>query len=282
MSYQEHQPKGLKWGEYSIRFDYEYNPTIRNSFSTKAGEGIFKKIESRRTFIADFLENVSSYKNKLQAISFDPVDEQSPFWNQNWFPSFDAILLYGALNIFKPERYIEVGSGNSTKFARKAIADNNLSTQIISIDPNPRAEVESICDTTIREKVERIPHEEMLSLVRPGDIFFIDNSHRSFQGSDVTVCLTEIIPSLPAGVIYGLHDIFIPFDYPQWFNDYYYNEQYLFQCYLLGGAANDEILLPTWYISNMRELASPLYDILNHPNLQDVSKGGSSFWMKKN
>ncbi|MFT3677936.1 MAG: hypothetical protein QM781_18735 [Chitinophagaceae bacterium] len=282
MSYQEHQPKGLTWGEYSIKFDYDYNPTIRNSFSTKAGETIFRKIEARRTFINGFLENVSSYKNKLQAIPFEQADDLTPFWNQNWLPSFDAILLYGLISVFKPENYIEIGSGNSTKFARRAIADNNLSTRIISIDPYPRADVESICDISIREKVESIPHEKILSIVKPGDILFINNSHRSFQGSDVTVCLTEIIPSLPAGVIYGLHDIFIPFDYPQWFNDYYYNEQYLFQCYLLGGAANDEILLPTWYISNMRELASPLYDILYHPDLQGVNKGGSSFWMKKN
>jgi len=41
-----------------------------------------------------------------------------------------------ALN--RPRRVIEVGSGNSTKFIRRAIRDHGLPTAIVSIDPQPR------------------------------------------------------------------------------------------------------------------------------------------------
>lgn len=272
---------GLSWGPFSIRVDYEYKPSIRNFFATKSGEILLKKIEANRTYYNNLLKSVAEHKEKLRKIPLEQQTPTTPYWNQTWFPSFDGMLLYGLLSIYKPKRYIEVGSGNSTKFARRSIIDNSLSTQIISIDPQPREDVDSLCDRTIRSSIEELDMDELLSLIEPGDIFLIANSHRSFQGSDTTICMTEIIPSLPGGVIYGIHDIFIPFDYPEWFSNYFYNEQYLLLCYLLGGAANDEILLPTWYVSNMKELSSPLYEVLNTPELNTLSKGGSIFWMKK-
>ena len=38
---------------------------------------------------------------------------------------------------------LEIGSGNSTKFARRAIRDHRLCTRITSIDPHPRAEIDA-------------------------------------------------------------------------------------------------------------------------------------------
>ena len=44
-----------------------------------------------------------------------------------------------------------------------------------------------------------------------------------------------------------MHDIFLPWDYPEEWRDRFYNEQYLLLSYLLGGADGDEIILPvTW------------------------------------
>jgi hypothetical protein len=44
----------------------------------------------------------------------------------------------------RPKQYFEIGSGNSTKFARQAIRDHGA-TRIVSIDPSPRAEIDAIC-----------------------------------------------------------------------------------------------------------------------------------------
>ena len=281
MKIMESNVMGLEWGPYAIKVEYEYKPVIRNFFATKSGEILFKKLEQNRDKYNSLIYNILKFREKISQIPFNQTDDYNPFWNQGWFPSFDAIALYGLLAVYKPARYIEIGSGNSTKFARRAIQDNNLSTQIISIDPDPRAEIDTICDNVIRSKIENLRYNEILTYVKPGDILFIDNSHRSFQGSDVTVCFTEIIPSLPSGVIYGVHDIFLPFDYPQSFENYFYNEQYLLQCYLLGGAGNDEVILPLWYISRLKELALPFHNIVNTPLLGNVKKEGSAFWMKK-
>jgi len=281
MNILESNVKGLEWGSHAIKVEYEYKPAIRNFFATKSGEILIKKLEQNRGKYNSLINDILMFKDNISQIPFNQTDDYNPFWNQGWFPSFDAIALYGLLAVYKPARFIEIGSGNSTKFARRSIKDNNLHTQIISIDPDPRAEIDAICDNVIRSKIENLDYNEILTYVKPGDILFIDNSHRSFQGSDVTVCFTEIIPSLPSGVIYGIHDIFIPFDYPQPFENYFYNEQYLLQCYLLGGAANDEIILPLGYISRLKELALPFHNIVDTILLDNVQREGSAFWMKK-
>ena len=272
---------GHSWAPFSIRVDYEYNPTIRNFFSVSSGRWMVKKLEERRGEFNEVVKAMAGYKEQFQKISFEPENTVKPYWNQNWFPSFDGISLYSFLAMNNPESYVEIGSGNSTRFARQAITDHGLRTRIVSIDPSPRAEIDDICDEIIRQKIEDVDFNIFQSKVKSGDVLFIDNSHRSFQGSDVTIAFTEIVPSLPSGVIYGFHDIFLPFDYPSWFTEHFYNEQYLLFCYLLGGAGGDEILFPTWYISNMRHLCQPLYSIFEGTDLDIVSKGGSSFWLKK-
>src|SRR5260370_713340 len=71
-----------------------------------------------------------------------------------YFSALDAIALYGLLGLRKPSRYLEVGSGNSTMFARRAIRDLGLGTQITSIDPQPRAEIDALCDRVVRTRLE--------------------------------------------------------------------------------------------------------------------------------
>ncbi len=102
------------------------------------------------------------------------------------------------LALHNPSVYVEVGSGNSTKFARRAVQDHGLRTRIVSIDPYPRREVDAICDEVIRHPCEDMDMTFFADL--PGDaMLFVDNSHRSFQNSDVTVFFMEILPVLRHG-----------------------------------------------------------------------------------
>lgn len=55
-----------------------------------------------------------------------------------------------ALAAGNPATYLEVGSGNSTRFARRAITVHGLRTRIVSIDPEPRAVVDELCDEVVR------------------------------------------------------------------------------------------------------------------------------------
>ena len=61
-----------------------------------------------------------------------------------WLPGLDSAALYAFLARTDPALYLEVGSGNSTKFARRAITDHGLRTRLVSIDPQPRAEIDAL------------------------------------------------------------------------------------------------------------------------------------------
>ena len=67
----------------------------------------------------------------------------TPTWENGWFPALDAVTLYGLVATRNPRWYVEVGSGNSTRFVRRAIRDHGLRTRILSIDPGPRAEIDA-------------------------------------------------------------------------------------------------------------------------------------------
>ena len=214
-----------------------------------------------------------------------------PFWCNIWIPPFDGASLYGLIAEWSPRRYVEVGSGISTRFARQAISDRNLQTHIISIDPHPRAAVNSLCDEMINSRMEEVPHE-FWEGIGPEDILFVDSSHRSFPNSDVTVFFTEVMPALQPGTIWGLHDIPLPFDYPDEWRGRFYNELYLLLTYLLGGAEGDEILLPVAWATlrpHLHDILAPLWareDLFRNVRVAaeyfgNMKTYGGCFWMRR-
>ena len=264
-----------------IPVDYAYRPRHRRL--DKSRSTIFKLINSGSDRYAAILRKLAPLAPFFERIPVhgDGVPNLSPHWVNGWFPGLDAISLYGLLALHDPRWYVEVGSGNSTMFARRAIQDHRLRTTIISIDPVPRADIDSICDKVIRLPFEDMPLD-FFDFLSGDDMLFVDNSHRSFQNSDVTVFFTEILPNLPSRMIYGLHDIYLPLDYPQEWADRFYNEQYLLASYLVGGARADEILLPNAYLSLCAaDHLDLLADTLNNPKLQGIEKSGGAFWMRR-
>jgi len=61
-----------------------------------------------------------------------------------------------------------------------------LQTRIVSIDPHPHTETDTLCDDVLRSRMEEVPRE-FWEGIGPEDLLFVDNSHRSFPNSDVTV-----------------------------------------------------------------------------------------------
>jgi hypothetical protein len=181
-------------------------------------------------------------------------------WQNDFIPALDAATLYCFLATRKPQHYLEVGSGISTIIAARAISNFSLPTKIISVDPAPRAEIEDLCDESIRRPLEETD-QSLFARLQAGDMLFVDNSHQSFTNSDVTVFFLEILPRLPAGVLVGIHDIFLPDDYPPAYAGNYYSEQYLLAAWLLGGGKGCTITLPNWFVSQdnaLRQAAAPL------------------------
>jgi Methyltransferase domain len=258
--------------------EYPYNPRERMFEQSIGGQRIRALCDRSREEVSGWLSAAYEHLPAFRSVLFDgDPNGPEPFWNNGMIPGLDGVMLYTIVRTIKPNTYLEVGSGSSTKFVAKAIRDGNLSTRIISIDPFPRAVVDHLCSEVIREPFENVDPSRYLSKIDKGDVVYIDNSHRSFQNSDVSVFFTEMLPALPHGVIYGIHDIFLPKDYPSQWSDRFYNEQYLLASYLLGGAGGDRIVFPGLYTSTTH--AETINILFSSSELTGVSRHAGAFWM---
>ena len=204
-----------------------------------------------------------------------------PGWNNGHLPGLDIIGIYSFLKKINPGVYIEIGSGNSTKVARKSIRTNALRTKITSIDPCPRAEIDELADVVIRKPLENIDDLSfIINSLNENDILFIDNSHRCFPNSDVTVCFLELLPQVRKGVYVHVHDIYLPYDYPQFMCDRFYNEQYVLAAMIQANSDRYKPILPNYFISEDAQLSSVLKPVWEHPSLKGVERHGGSFWLQ--
>src|ERR1700730_1629283 len=221
------------------------------------------------------LANVSQLNKWLDTIPLEAKDNKTPFWNNEFIPTFDAIALALMLLETKAKTVIEIGSGNSTKFLRSAIEFFKVDTMIVSIDPYPRAEVEELCDRTIRKSLENAT-EEVLEIFPKRPLVFFDGSHRVLPNSDVMVFFLELLPALPSGCVYGIHDINLPYDYFAAMAQRLYTEQYMLDAYLFGGGNGDKVELPTCYLTATGDFNRALPDRINFP-----ARNGESFWLRR-
>lgn len=238
-------------------------------------------VNANRQQYESLLQEALSDKEVFQSIrkNDEETDSMQPTYNNEYLPGLDIVGIYTILKKLKPARYVEVGSGLSTKVAAKAIRDNQLGTKIISIDPHPRAEIDALADEAIRKPFEDTDFNFIFDL-QENDILFIDNSHRILPNSDAMVFFMEILPRLPKGVIVHIHDIYLPYDYPQFMCDRFYSEQYLLAAFLLANPNKYQILLPNFFISSDEQLKSILNPLWEHKNLEGVERHGGSFWIR--
>jgi methyltransferase family protein len=262
-----------------IDFEYGYDPRPRSRETLRrilepvlaaGAEGYRNQLATFATFTTHLLNIVAQADHAAAG----------PRWINDHMPGLDAVSIYGFLASLNPRQYVEVGSGNSTLFARQAIQDHGLRTRIISIDPSPRAEVDAICDEVMRTTCEMV-EPSLFESLGSEDILFVDNSHRAFSNSDVTVFFTDILPALSPGVLFGIHDIWTPDDYPVEWRDRWYNEQYMLEAYLLGGFQQDDIVLPAAWVSGQAEIMKTLAPLFQDPRLSGVQSHGGAFWLRR-
>jgi hypothetical protein len=225
---------------------------------------------------SDALHTILRQEAALRRIPRHPGDETEPFWINGMLPGLDAAAIYAFLREWRPRRYIEIGAGHSTKFASRARRDAQSEIELIAIDPHPRQDIDHLCDRIIAQPLESTDLT-IFSEAQPGDVIFFDGSHRAFMNSDVTVFFLEVLPRLPGGVIVGIHDIYLPYDYPPDIRDRYYSEQYLLACWLLAGERLQPIL-PAAYIQGAS--ARILSSLWNADELEGVESHGAGFWCR--
>lgn len=152
------------------------------------------------------------------------ADPHGARFDQQWFTGLDATMAYTTVRQFQPRTIIEVGSGHSTRFMARAISDAGLATQLVSIDPEPRREIDALCDRVVREPLNESALD-VFEALESGDILFLDGSHILMPGTDVELMFTHVLPVLPGGVHVHIHDMFLPDSYPVEWTWRNYNEQ---------------------------------------------------------
>lgn len=172
----------------------------------------------------------------------------------DYFSSPDAEVLYCMIRRFEPRRFVEIGSGNSTRLARLALSDGGIESRLTSIDPQPREFVDDLSDEIHRARVESLGDMGLFRDLGSRDILFIDSSHELRAGNDVTHLYLNVLPTLQPGVVVHIHDVFLPYDYPRaWARpgSVPYSEQYLVQA-MLQCVELFEVLWPGHYVQRTR------------------------------
>lgn len=195
---------------------------------------------------AALLSEAGSHEVAFDRIAATADSPPAPRFTQSWFPTLDAVAAYTLVRRHRPARIVEVGSGHSTRFLARAVADAGLDTAITAIDPAPRASLQGLPIRFI-PAVMQTADPGIFAALRPGDILFIDSSHILMPGTDVDWLLNRILPDLPAGVLVHIHDIFLPDDYPADWGWRGYNEQQGLGPMLAGGW---DILFASHYMAS--------------------------------
>ena len=207
-------------------------------------------LDARKADFEKVLGEIAGQRQGLLGIGIDDPAPK-PRWNQDWFAGLDAAAAYGLVRSRQPRRIVEVGSGHSTRFMARAILDGGFDCLLTAIDPQPRADISELPVNFVRSRIQeasRRPFEQL----GQGDVLFIDSSHILMPGTDVDILFGEIIPSLPRGVLVHVHDIFLPFPYPDEWELRGYNEQNALAPLVMADVLTP--LLPCQYVR--REMAS--------------------------
>jgi hypothetical protein len=201
------------------------------------------------------------------------------------FGPVDGEILYCMVRHFKPNRLIEVGSGNSTLISAAAIVKNSRETgvqaKLTAIEPFPNPTITKGfpgLTRLIKAPVQSVPLAEFETLDE-NDILFIDSSHVLKEASDVRFEYLEVVPRLKKGVVIHFHDIFLPFPYPKsWVVEdlRFWNEQYVLQAFLAFNSSF-EVLWGGSYMNHGHPDA--LQQVFRSYRAKETAPG--SFWVRK-
>ena len=203
------------------------------------------------------------------------------------FGPVDAEIFYSMIRQRRPATLIEIGAGNSSLLAQKALELNRNEGhpgRHVAVEPYPPEYVRRLAEAGCLELIERKVQSVQLSTfeaLAANDILFIDSSHVAKLGSDVLYEMLEIIPRLRTGVLVHIHDIFFPYVYPKhWFYEKkrFWNEQFLLQAFLAFNASFHVL----WSSSYMSDRAPELL----RQKLTSIERVGrstypSSLWIER-
>ncbi|MEI7831942.1 MAG: class I SAM-dependent methyltransferase [bacterium] len=216
-------------------------------------------------------------------------DAASFYTENNSFSYGCAAITHAMIRHSRPRKVIEIGSGNSSKVIAAAIRRNTDAGQgeadYTIIDPYPGELVAAGIPgvTRLVEKRVELVDISVFTELAAGDILFIDSGHTVRIGGDVNYEFLEVLPRLAPGVIVHIHDIPLPYEYPEVYATnpsfrVFWTESYLLQAFLCGNSLYEVLLGMSYIMTEQNEAfraAFPLYDPQRH-----LASSGS-FWMRR-
>ena len=203
------------------------------------------------------------------------VGERPARFAQDWFPRLDAVAAYTIVREARPARILEIGCGHSSRFMAQAIVDGDLATDLICVDPRPRA---PLLGLPLRHAVRPFGPQDvaLASRFAAGDMLFVDSSHVVEAGGEVDSLLLDVLPRLPAGALVHFHDLFLPDGYPAAWAGRRYNEQTAVGA-LLGGGGYEIVFASRYVATRTALLAGTIVETLPlSPGAPEVS-----LWLRK-
>lgn len=260
--------------------------------SYRAVEDLF---DGKRADFEAVLAWLDPLRDDLLRIGDEPAP--APRWTQDWFPRLDAAVAYAMVRQERPARILEVGSGHSTRFLLRALADGDAAAgipaagkmvggneakrcSVTAIDPAPRATLTALerdGQFTLQRTTLQAAGLAPFAVLEDGDFLLIDSSHILMPGSDVDLLFGHLLPTLPEGLLLHIHDVFLPDDYPADWAWRGYNEQLAVLPLLFGGGW--EVVFASHYV------ASRMADVLAETPVGQLplSPGAheSGLWLRK-
>jgi hypothetical protein len=224
---------------------------------------------------------------ELLEIPLDKPNETS-FGHLNKAYAFgDAESFYSMIRLLKPRRIYEIGSGQSTLLARKALAinqreDGNYVCDHVCVEPFEYDWLNDLGVTIIRQRVENV-ELTLFDKLESGDFLFIDGSHVIRPHGDTLREFNEILPRLAPGIYIHFHDIFSPFNYPkEWLVDArtMWDEQYLLESFLSFNSEYEVVLAVNWLKHNCRDQFRAAFPVTaSHPD--HFARHPGAFWIRR-
>jgi hypothetical protein len=246
---------------------YRYAGTVAPAGASNFYPAVTALFAEHEPIFARALEVLAEHRDAFAQIA---AGGGAARFDQDWFPRLDAAMAYALVRRFRPPRIVEVGSGHSTRFVARAVADGELTTVITAIDPAPRADIARLPVTLLREAV---PHcgTAPFDALEPGDLLMIDSSHILMPGTDVDFLLGSVLPRLKPGTLLHIHDMMLPDDYPVDWAWRGYNEQSAVAA-LLGSGAWQPLFSSHWAVTRMAALLakSAIATLLLQPGARET------------
>lgn len=212
---------------------------------------------------------------------FDPPLESSVpgeyAWEGGPFSYSDAMAYYAMIRTRRPRTIVEIGSGWSTLIAQMACAKNGMG-RIICIEPYPSEFLEAMPGIElVKRRAQDIKTGFFNTVLRDGDLIFIDSTHTVKHDSDCLHIYLRLLPAIEAAITIHVHDIYLPDPLPlsQMRDSHiFWNEQYLLYAYMCGNPRTRAIYGSRYHWRHNS-------DRLNQFMHGRYRAGGASFWFEQ-